>query len=59
VQYGLVGGQYRPLTKDRVGRIHQSALRILEEVGIHVELPEAADVFRDAGARPSPSSRAG
>ena len=50
MQYGLAGGQYRPLTKDRVGRIHQSALRILEEVGVHVELPEAVDVFRDAGA---------
>jgi len=56
VQYGLAGGQYRPLTKDRVGRIHQSALRILEEVGVHVELPEAVDLFRDAGAAVDPGA---
>jgi trimethylamine--corrinoid protein Co-methyltransferase len=33
-----------------VGRIHQSALRILEEVGVRVELPEAIEVFEQAGA---------
>ncbi len=50
MEYGLTGGQYRPLTQDQVGRIHQSALRILEEIGVRVELPEAAEVFQDAGA---------
>ncbi len=50
MEYGLAGGRYRPLTQDQVGRIHASALRILEEIGVHVELPEAVDVFRNAGA---------
>jgi trimethylamine--corrinoid protein Co-methyltransferase len=50
MEYGLTGGQYRPLTQDQVGRIHQSALGILEETGVRVELPEAAKVFQNAGA---------
>jgi trimethylamine--corrinoid protein Co-methyltransferase len=33
-----------------VGRVHQSALRILEEIGVRVELPEAVGAFQDAGA---------
>lgn len=50
MEHGLTGGRYRPLTQDQVGRIHASALRILEEVGVHVQLPEAIEVFREAGA---------
>jgi len=50
MEHGLRGGRYRPLTQDQVGRIHASALRILEEVGLRVQLPEAIEVFRRAGA---------
>lgn len=57
MQHGLMGGQYRPLTQDQVGRIHESALRILEETGVHVELPEAVRVFREAGAPVEASDR--
>jgi len=34
---GRVGGFYRPLRADLVGRIHQTSLRVLEEVGLEVE----------------------
>ena len=45
-----IGGQYRPLSSDRIGRIHGNALRLLEEVGVHVPLPDALDIFAQAGA---------
>ena len=47
---GLIGGQYEPLSQDKIGRIHGSALRILEEVGVKVDLPEALEIFSEAGA---------
>lgn len=47
---GLEGGRYRPLSDDHVGRIHDKALRILEEIGVRVELPAARAAFAAAGA---------
>ena len=47
---GLNGGQYKPLTKDQVQRIHEAALTILARTGIQVEEPEALRLFREAGA---------
>ena len=44
------GGQYQPITLDRIGRIHQTSLRILEEIGVQVDLPEAKAIFADGGA---------
>jgi len=29
-QQGPVGGQYQPLSLDRIGRIHETSLRVLE-----------------------------
>jgi trimethylamine--corrinoid protein Co-methyltransferase len=51
MEMGLSGGQYKPLSQDKIGRIHGSALRILEWVGVKVDLPEALEIFSDAGAR--------
>jgi trimethylamine--corrinoid protein Co-methyltransferase len=51
MKMGLSGGQYKPLSQDKIGRIHGSALRVLEEVGVKVDLPEALEIFSDAGAR--------
>ncbi len=47
---GLVGGQYRPLTKDDIDRIHEASLTVLERTGVEVEHTEALDLFRAAGA---------
>lgn len=36
---------------DEIANIHNTALRVIEELGIKVLLPEARDIFRQAGAR--------
>lgn len=51
MEWPFIGGQYKPLSQDRVGRLHESALRILEEIGVQVKLPEALEVFADGGAK--------
>jgi trimethylamine--corrinoid protein Co-methyltransferase len=50
VRRGLPGGQYKPLTDDEITKIHQTVLRVFEEVGIEVRLTEARELFRQAGA---------
>ncbi len=50
MEKGITGGQYEPLSQDRLGRIHASALRVLEEVGVKVELSDALEIFSEAGA---------
>jgi len=47
---GPVGGQYQPLSLDQVGRIHETSLRVLEDIGIDVDVPEALEVFDAGGA---------
>ncbi len=42
IREGFEGGQLRFLTETDVSRIHWTALRILEEIGLRVPLPEAA-----------------
>jgi trimethylamine--corrinoid protein Co-methyltransferase len=54
---GYVGGQYQPLRQDQIGRIHQTALRILEEVGVRVLSPEARRILLAGGATDSPEER--
>ncbi|MDI6616679.1 MAG: trimethylamine methyltransferase family protein [Syntrophaceae bacterium] len=47
---GPEGGAYRPLENGDIARIHETTLRVFEEVGIEVRLPEARELFRQAGA---------
>jgi trimethylamine--corrinoid protein Co-methyltransferase len=49
-QHGPVGGQYAPLSLDQIGRIHQTSLRVLEEVGVQMDVDEALEVFEAGGA---------
>src|SRR5436190_14986268 len=37
-------------SEDRIAAIHDTALRVLEELGLKVLLPEARALYRDAGA---------
>ncbi len=53
----LMGGNYKPLNQDQVGRIHQTSLRVLEEVGVVVELDEARDLLKSAGAEEGEDGR--
>jgi len=50
IKKGFSGGQYKPLSAYDVGRIHENAFRILDEVGVRVELKEALDIFERGGA---------
>ncbi len=46
-----MGGQFKPLNEEQIHRIHQTSIRVLEEIGFKVELEEALQIFRMAGAR--------
>ena len=50
VRKGLEGGSYKPLTEDAIQRIHQAAMRIIEEVGFQVNSETAMQRFESAGA---------
>ena len=45
-----MGGQYKPLSKKNIEKIHETSLRILEEVGVNVALEEALQIFKKHGA---------
>jgi trimethylamine--corrinoid protein Co-methyltransferase len=49
----FIGGQYHPLTSEKVRRIHEASLSILEDVGCAFEeqLRETAEMLARAGAR--------
>ena len=44
-------GPQSVLSEDNVANIHQNALRVLQELGISILLPEARDLLKLAGAR--------
>jgi len=48
---GLIGEQFKPLSEEHINRIHQTSLRILEEIGVKVDLEEAVQIFRKSGAK--------
>ncbi|MEE9398775.1 MAG: trimethylamine methyltransferase family protein, partial [Dehalococcoidales bacterium] len=48
---GLIGGQYQPLSKSSVERIHQASLEIFEEVGFEVHYEAALEIFAENGAK--------
>ncbi len=54
---GAEGGSYRPLAEEDIQKIHETAMRIFDEVGIEVNLPEARELFGKAGARVEESSK--
>lgn len=50
IRKGLVSGSYRPLTEDAISKIHQTVMRIIEEVGFEVNSEAALRLFEQAGA---------
>jgi trimethylamine--corrinoid protein Co-methyltransferase len=54
---GMPGGQYQPLTKEDILKIHTTSLKVFSEVGVEINYPEALDLFRNAGAEVDSSSR--
>jgi trimethylamine--corrinoid protein Co-methyltransferase len=51
IRRGLPGGSFKPLTDDSVRMIHETVMRIVEEVGFQVHSDTGLDLFRDAGAQ--------
>jgi len=51
IRKGLAGGRFKPLTEESIDRIHQTAMRVIEEVGFEVNSEAALEFFRMAGAR--------
>ncbi len=49
VQPGLAGGKYRPLTDSDMTSIYETALELLEEVGMGSPIPDFCDVVTAAG----------
>ena len=47
---GLIGGSYKPLSDDAISKVHQTAMRIMEEVGFEVNSEAALNHFKKAGA---------
>jgi len=51
IRRGLLGGSFKPLTDEAISMVHQTAMRIIEEVGFEVNSKTALDLFEQAGAR--------
>jgi trimethylamine--corrinoid protein Co-methyltransferase len=51
IRRGLPGGSFKPLTDEAISMVHQTAMRIIEEVGFEVNSKTALDLFEQAGAR--------
>lgn len=50
IRKGLLGGSFKPLTQESIDRIHQTAMRVIEEVGFEVNSESALELFKRAGA---------
>ncbi len=50
IKGGLAGGSFKPLTEESIHRIHQAAMRVIEEVGFEVNSEAALGFFKGAGA---------
>ena len=51
IRKGLSGGSFKPLTEESIDRIHQTAMRIIEEVGFELNSEAALELFEGVGAR--------
>ncbi len=50
IRKGPAGGSFRPLSEESIDRIHQTAMRVIEEVGFEINSEAALDLFKRAGA---------
>ena len=56
VRRGLPGGRYKPLTDQDILRIHETSLKVFDEIGIQVNSAPARELFAQAGAQVDESS---
>jgi trimethylamine--corrinoid protein Co-methyltransferase len=50
---GLDGGLYRPLSKSDMKHIHETVMRVYQEIGIQVSTKRGFDLFKNRGAKVS------
>ena len=50
IRRGLEGGQYKPLSRSSIKKIHQASLRVFDEIGFQVNSKTALNLFKEAGA---------
>jgi len=50
IRKGLTGDRYKPLTEESISRVHQTTMRIIEEIGFEVNSKIALEIFEQAGA---------
>jgi len=50
IRRGLAGGSFKPLTEESIDRVHQTAMRVIEEVGLEVNSEAALELFKGAKA---------
>jgi len=48
---GVIGGSYKPLSEESVHKVHDTAMRLIDEVGFQVNSETALGLFQKAGAR--------
>ncbi|MFC2016342.1 trimethylamine methyltransferase family protein [Chloroflexota bacterium] len=51
IRKGLTGGSFKPLTEESISRVHQTVMRIIEEVGFEVNSDIALGLFEGAGGQ--------
>ncbi|MFC2070582.1 trimethylamine methyltransferase family protein [Chloroflexota bacterium] len=51
IRKGIAGGSYKPLNEEAITRVHETVMRIIEEVGFEVNSEEALNLFEKAGAQ--------
>ena len=51
IRKGLAGGTFKPLTEEAISRIHQTVMKIIEEVGFEVNSEIALGFFEKAGGQ--------
>jgi len=50
IRRGLDGGSFKPLTEESIHRVHQTVMRVIEEVGFEVNSEAALELFKTAEA---------
>jgi len=51
IRKGLAGGSFKLLDDESISKVHQTAMRVIEEVGFEVNSETALELFEGAGAR--------
>lgn len=51
IRKGLAGGAYKPLKDESISKVHQTVMKIIEEVGFEVNSKAALELFEKAGAQ--------